>query len=103
MILIEPIHVILTVEASIGDQFNLWISQHIKVAQQDPHGLHIGDVTRQFPVVKGKVGLLAGPSLVWHFKINADDFHQNYTSWDPSIVAINKLKAGFNVALRYTF
>lgn len=47
--------------------------------------------------------MLDDPSQVWHFKINADDFHQNYTSWDPSIVAINKLKAGFNVALRYKF
>ena len=47
--------------------------------------------------------LLAGPSLIWHFKINADDFHHNYTEWDPDIVAINKLKAGFSVALRYKF
>lgn len=47
--------------------------------------------------------LLAGPSLVWQFKINADDFHHEYTEWDPSIVAVNKLKAGFNVALRYKF
>lgn len=47
--------------------------------------------------------VVAGPSLVWQFKINADDFHENYTVWDPSIVAINKLKAGFNVAFRYKF
>ena len=27
--------------------------------------------------------LVAGPSLVWHFKIDAADFHQNYTEWIP--------------------
>jgi hypothetical protein len=50
-----------------------------------------------------RLELLAGPSLVWQVKIDAEDFHQNYTVWDPSIVAINKVKAGFNVALRYKF
>lgn len=47
--------------------------------------------------------ILAGPSLVWHFKINAADFHQHYTEWDPSIIAVNKVTAGFNVAARYKF
>lgn len=47
--------------------------------------------------------LVAGPSLVWQFKINANDFHQNYTIWNPQIVAINKLKAGFNLAVRFKF
>ncbi len=47
--------------------------------------------------------IVAGPSLIWQFKIDADDFHHNYTEWDPTIVAINKLKAGFNVAVRYKF
>ena len=56
-------------------------------------GLNIGD----------NIEIMAGPSLIWHFKINADDLHHNYTEWDPSIVAINKLKVGFNVAVRYKF
>lgn len=47
--------------------------------------------------------ILAGPSLVWNFKINAADFHQDYTEWDPSIIAVNKVTAGFNVAARYKF
>lgn len=56
-------------------------------------GLSIGD----------NLEILAGPSLIWHFKINADDFHQNYTEWDPSIVAINNLSVGFNAAVRFKF
>jgi len=47
--------------------------------------------------------LVAGPSLVWQFKIDADDFHQNYTEWDPSIVSVNQVSLGWNVALRYKF
>lgn len=47
--------------------------------------------------------IVAGPSLVWQFKINAADFHQNYTEWDTSIISLNKLSAGFNLALRYKF
>lgn len=49
------------------------------------------------------VELVVGPTLNWHFKINADDFHQNYTQWDPAIIAINKISVGFNVAARYKF
>ena len=47
--------------------------------------------------------IVAGPSLVWHFKIDADDFHQNYTEWDPSIVSVNKISLGWSAALRYKF
>lgn len=56
-------------------------------------GLNIGD----------NLEVLVGPSLVWHFKINADDFHQNYSKWDSSIVAINNLSVGFNAAVRFKF
>jgi hypothetical protein len=47
--------------------------------------------------------VVAGPSLIWHVKIDAADFHQNYTVWNPAIVSINNLSAGFNVAVRYKF
>jgi len=47
--------------------------------------------------------IVAGPSLVWQFKIDADDFHHNYTEWDPSIVSINKFSLGWSAALRYKF
>lgn len=47
--------------------------------------------------------LLVGPSLVWQVKIDAEDFHKNYTVWDPSIISVNKLSFGYNVALRYKF
>jgi len=50
-----------------------------------------------------RLELVAGPSLVWQFKIDAADFHHNYTEWDPSIISVNKLKAGFNAAIRYKF
>lgn len=53
--------------------------------------------------IADKIELLAGPALVWHFKINEEDYHQTYTEWDPSIVAINDVKIGWNVALRYKF
>ncbi len=53
--------------------------------------------------IADKIELLAGPALVWHFKINEEDFHENYTEWDPDIVAINDVKIGWNVALRYKF
>jgi hypothetical protein len=47
--------------------------------------------------------IVAGPSLVWQFKIDADDFHQNYTEWDSSIVSVNKISLGWSAALRYKF
>ncbi len=47
--------------------------------------------------------LVAGPSLVWQFKIDADDFHQNYTEWVPSIISVNKISLGWSAALRYKF
>lgn len=47
--------------------------------------------------------LVAGPSLVWQFKIDADDFHHNYTEWDPSIISVNELTVGWNVALRVKY
>jgi hypothetical protein len=53
--------------------------------------------------IKDNVEIIAGPSLVWQFKIDADDFHKNYTQWDPSIVSVNKLSLGWSVALRYKF
>lgn len=49
------------------------------------------------------IELVAGPSLVWHFKIDSADFHQNYTEWDSSIVSVNDLKIGFNAAIRFKF
>ncbi len=47
--------------------------------------------------------IVAGPSLVWQFKIDADDFHQNYTEWNPAIVSVNEIKIGWNAAVRYKF
>jgi len=45
--------------------------------------------------------ILAGPSLVWHFKINADDYHHNYSEWDPDLPEVNKIRVGYNLAIRY--
>ena len=53
--------------------------------------------------VSNKFELVAGPSLVWQFKIDADDFHHNYNEWDSSIVSVNKFKLGWNAALRFKF
>jgi len=47
--------------------------------------------------------IVVGPSLVWQFKIDADDFHQNYTEWNPSIISVNEIKIGWNAAVRYKF
>lgn len=47
--------------------------------------------------------LVAGPTLSWNVKINADDFHHNYTEWNPDIVSVNKLSVGYNAALRFCF
>ena len=47
--------------------------------------------------------IVAGPSLVWQFKIDADDFHQNYTEWNPTIVSVNEIKIGWNAAVRFKF
>lgn len=47
--------------------------------------------------------IVAGPSLVWQFKIDADDFHHNYTEWYPSIIAVNDITIGWNTALRFKF
>jgi len=47
--------------------------------------------------------LVAGPTLSWNVKINADDFHQNYTEWNPDIISVNKLSVGYNAALRFCF
>lgn len=47
--------------------------------------------------------IIAGPALVWHVKIDADDYHQNYTEWDPTILSTNKVNVGFNAAIRYRF
>lgn len=47
--------------------------------------------------------VVAGPTLVWNVMINAEDFHQNYTEWNPNIISVNKLSFGFNVAARYCF
>lgn len=51
----------------------------------------------------GNIELVAGPSLVWQFKIDANDFHHNYTAWDPSIISVNKIKVGWNAAVRFKF
>lgn len=53
--------------------------------------------------LSNKIEFLAGPALVWQFKINADDFHHNYTEWNPSIISVNKITIGWNAALRYKF
>jgi len=53
--------------------------------------------------ISDNLELVAGPSLVWQFKIDADDFHQNYDEWDPTIVSVNEVSLGWNVALRYKF
>lgn len=47
--------------------------------------------------------LVAGPALSWNVKIDADDFHQNYTEWNPDILSVNKLSIGYNAALRICF
>ena len=47
--------------------------------------------------------LVAGPTLNWNVKINADDFHQNYTEWNPAIISVNKFSIGYNAALRVCF
>lgn len=47
--------------------------------------------------------IVAGPSLVWQFKIDADDFHHNYTEWDPSIISVNEVTLGWNAAIRFKF
>jgi hypothetical protein len=49
------------------------------------------------------IELVAGPSLVWQFKIDAADFHHSYDEWDPAIVSVNEISLGWNVALRYKF
>lgn len=53
--------------------------------------------------VSNRFEIVAGPTLVWNIKIDADDFHQNYTEWNPDILSINKLSVGFNVATRFCF
>lgn len=47
--------------------------------------------------------IVAGPTLVWNVKIDADDFHQNYIQWDPDIISVNNLSVGFNIAARFCF
>lgn len=47
--------------------------------------------------------ILAGPAVFWQFKIDADDFHHNYTEWDSSIVSVNEVTSGWNAALRFKF
>lgn len=47
--------------------------------------------------------IVAGPSLVWQFKIDADDFHHNYTEWYPSIISVNDITIGWNAAMRFKF
>jgi hypothetical protein len=46
---------------------------------------------------------VVGPSLVWHFKIDADDYHQYYDEWDPSIVSVNDVQLGWNAGVRVKF
>jgi len=53
--------------------------------------------------IGNRLELVAGPSLVWQFKIDADDFHQTYTEWDSSIVSVNEVEIGWNAAIRFKF
>jgi len=50
-----------------------------------------------------RLEILAGPSLFWQFKIDADLYHHNYTEWDPTIISVNDVTIGWNAALRYRF
>ncbi|MFT3752366.1 MAG: hypothetical protein QM800_05645 [Paludibacter sp.] len=47
--------------------------------------------------------IVAGPVLAWNVVIDAEDFHQNYTEWNPGIISVNKLSLGFNAAVRFCF
>lgn len=77
-----------------------WVSQH-NISLDFNHfwslkanlGLKIGN----------NFELVAGPALTWNVKIDADDFHHNYTVWDPEIISVNKFSIGYNAALRYIF
>jgi len=53
--------------------------------------------------ISDRFELVAGPTLSWNVKFNADDFHQNYTEWNPDIISVNKLSVGYNAALRFCF
>lgn len=53
--------------------------------------------------IGNRIELVAGPSLVWQFKIDADDFHQNYTEWDPAIISVNEVKMGWNATIRFKY
>ena len=53
--------------------------------------------------IGNRLELVAGPSLVWQLKIDADDFHQTYTEWDPAIISVNEVKVGWNAAIRFKF
>ena len=53
--------------------------------------------------VGSRLELLAGPEITWKVKINDEDYHHEYDSFDPDLFAENKLITGLNVAVRYKF
>ena len=59
MILKQAVDIPLTVETPVHDHLHVGKAEHVQIREKMPYRFHIGDVSRQFAVIKGKIGLLA--------------------------------------------
>ena len=58
MMSVQIVDVGCTEESPIQNHFDLLISQRVHVGQQFPERLHVGDVSRQLPVIERQTVLL---------------------------------------------